>query len=106
MDEDGHNTGAWEKVVHDLAAMCGLNVPESKFEKSRIYSSQKWLDSISLAIETAHHFGIKESDAQLMAQEITMIVRENWESLARKYNISRGQLEDMRPAFSACYEEG
>ena len=41
-----------------------------------------------------------------MAQEITMIVRENWESLARKYNISRGQLEDMRPAFSACYEKG
>lgn len=30
---DDNDTGAWEKVVHDLAGMCGLNVPESKIEK-------------------------------------------------------------------------
>lgn len=30
---DESDTGAWEKVVHDLARMCGLNVPESKLEK-------------------------------------------------------------------------
>lgn len=30
---DDSDTGAWEKVVHDLARMCGLNVPESKVEK-------------------------------------------------------------------------
>lgn len=30
---DENDTGAWEKVVHDLAKMCGLNVPESKIEK-------------------------------------------------------------------------
>ncbi len=29
---DENNTGAWEKVVHDMARMCGLNVPESKLE--------------------------------------------------------------------------
>ncbi len=29
---DEWNIGAWEKVVHDLAKMCGLNVPESKLE--------------------------------------------------------------------------
>lgn len=29
---DENNTGAWEKVVHDLARMCNLNVPESKLE--------------------------------------------------------------------------
>lgn len=29
---DEWNTGAWEKVVHDLAKMCGLDVPESKLE--------------------------------------------------------------------------
>ena len=29
---DENNTGAWEKVVHDLAKMCGLNVPESRLE--------------------------------------------------------------------------
>ena len=61
--------------------------------------------SISLAIETAHHFGIKEPEAEIMAREILEIVRSNWERLAKKYNITRGQLEDMRPAFAACYEE-
>lgn len=29
---DETNSGAWEKTVHDLAKMCGLNVPESKLE--------------------------------------------------------------------------
>lgn len=30
---DEQNTGAWEMVVHDLAAMCGLDVPEATIEK-------------------------------------------------------------------------
>jgi len=30
---DEINSGAWEKVVHDLARLCMLNVPESKLEK-------------------------------------------------------------------------
>ena len=29
---DDTNVGAWELVVHDLAAMCGLDVPEAKIE--------------------------------------------------------------------------
>ncbi len=29
---DEYNAGAWEKVVHDLAQMCDLNVPEAKLE--------------------------------------------------------------------------
>ena len=29
---DEGNVGAWEKVVHDLVRLCGLNVPESKLE--------------------------------------------------------------------------
>lgn len=29
---DDMNVGAWEMVVHDLAIMCGLNVPEAKLE--------------------------------------------------------------------------
>lgn len=32
-NNDSQNIGAWEKVVHDLAKLCGLNVPESKLEK-------------------------------------------------------------------------
>lgn len=30
---DEYNMGAWEKVVHDLAKLCGLNVPESRLER-------------------------------------------------------------------------
>lgn len=30
---DDINVGAWEMVVHDLAVMCNLNVPEAKLEK-------------------------------------------------------------------------
>lgn len=30
---DENDTGAWEIVAHDLAALCGLNVPEAKLEK-------------------------------------------------------------------------
>lgn len=212
---DTNNTGAWEKVVHDLAQMCGLNVPESKLEtfsklgstflvkrfdrdgEKRIHfasamtllsktdgasaaDGSSYLDlvsiiksnganptadlielwkrivfnmavsntddhlrnhafilkkngwvlsplydvnpvpygdelslnvneydnriSIPLAIETAHRFGIKKEDAIRMADEITETVRKNWEKLAVKYRLSRGQIEDMRPAFSACYE--
>ena len=29
---DETNVGCWEKVVHDLAKICGLNVPESRLE--------------------------------------------------------------------------
>lgn len=36
---DENDTGAWEKVVHDLAKMCGLDVPESRLEKFSKYGS-------------------------------------------------------------------
>lgn len=36
---DESDTGAWEKVVHDLAGLCGLNVPETKLEKFSKYGS-------------------------------------------------------------------
>ena len=212
---DTNNIGAWEKIVHDLAHMCGLNVPDSKLETfsklgstflvkrfdregdKRIHfasamtllgktdgasaaDGSSYLDivsiiksnganpsadlielwkrivfnmavsntddhlrnhafilekkgwvlsplydvnpvpygdelslnvnendnriSIPLAIETAHRFGIKEDEAIRMAKEITETVRNNWEKLAIKYGMSRGKIEDMRPAFSACYE--
>lgn len=36
---DDYNSGAWEKVVHDLAKLCRLNVPESKLETFSKYGS-------------------------------------------------------------------
>ena len=60
--------------------------------------------SIELAISTAVRFGISETDAKDYAKDILTIVRENWEKTASGYGINRRQIEEMRPAFSACYE--
>lgn len=212
---DENNTGAWEKVVHDLARMCGLNVPESKLEtfskfgstflvkrfdrvgKRRIHfasamtllgktdgasaedgsgylemasfiksygSNPKgdlrelwkrivfnmavsntddhlrnhafiltktgWTlspmydvnpvpygDELSLnvseednriamdlALSTAVKYNIPEEEAVQIVQEITATVRNHWENLATHYKITRGQIEEMRPAFHECYK--
>ena len=212
---DENDTGAWEMVVHDLASLCGLNVPEAKLEKfsnlgstylikrfdrvlnkrvhfasamtllgktdgasaadgtsyldmaafiksygaqpkqdllelwkrivfnmavtntddhlrnhAFILTEQGWIlsplydvnpvpygeelslnvdeednsISIELAISTAVRFGISETDAKDYAKNILAIVRENWEKTASCYGLSRRQIEEMRPAFSACYE--
>lgn len=212
---DENDTGAWEMVAHDLAALCGLNVPEAKLEKFsplgstflikrfdrmgskrvhfasamtllgktdgasaadgssyldiaafiKSYGAQPKKDlgelwkrivfnmavtntddhlrnhafiltdkgwilsplydvnpvpygdelslnvdeednsiSIDLAVQTAVRFGISESDAEAQAEEILKIVRDNWEKTAARYGLTRRQIEEMRSAFSACYE--
>ena len=212
---DEYDVGAWEKVVHDLAKLCGLNVPESKVEKFskdgstflvkrfdrdgekrihfasamtmlgkndgassddgssyvdivdfiRAYGSSPKDDlielfkriifsmavsntddhlrnhgfilndkgwklsplydvnpvpygdvlslnidsydnsiSIDLAISSACYYDINECDAEAYADEILKMVKNNWEQLAKKYGINRDQIEEMRPAFSVCYE--
>lgn len=59
--------------------------------------------SIDLAIQTAVRFGISEEDAKNCAEDIRKIVRENWERTAADYGLTRRQIEEMRPAFSACF---
>lgn len=49
-------------------------------------------------------FGMTRADAEKFAGNMLKTVRENWQSLALKYGLSRGQIEEMRPAFSACFE--
>lgn len=211
---DENDTGAWEKVVHDLAKMSGLNVPESKVEKfsklgstflvkrfdregekrihfasamtllgktdgasaadgtsyldiagfikayganpkldlielwkrivfnmavtntddhlrnhAFVFTTRGWIlsplydvnpvpygdelsllvdeednsISIELAVQTAPRFGISEKDALVYAENILSVVRDNWEKQAKEYGLSRGQIEDMRPAFEICY---
>lgn len=212
---DENDTGAWEIVAHDLAALCGLNVPEAKLEKFspigstflikrfdrlgskrvhfasamtllgkkdgasaadgssyldiaafiKSYGAQPKKDlielwkrivfnmavtntddhlrnhafiltdkgwilsplydvnpvpygdelslnvdeddnsiSIDLAVQTAVKFGISKSDAEAVAEDVLQIVRDNWERTAAGYALTRRQIEEMRPAFNACYE--
>ena len=211
---DEYDTGAWEMVAHDLAFLCGLNVPEAKLEKfslfgstflvkrfdrikdrrihfasamtllgktdgasaedgssyldiadfiksngiqpkedlielwkrivfnmavsntddhlrnhAFIYKNKGWTLSplydvnpipygdelslnvdennnsidIKLAISVAIKFGITEEDANNYVNDILKTIRENWEKIARNYGLTRGQIEEMKPAFSACY---
>lgn len=211
---DENDTGAWEMVVHDLALLCGLNVPEAKIEKfskmgstflvkrfdrngnKRIHFSSamtlldktdgadasdgtSYLDiasfikssgarpredlaelwkrivfnmavtntddhlrnhaflftedgwilsplydvnpvpygdglslnvdeednsiSLKLVVTVAPRFGIDEKKASAYAEQLLRTVRDNWISLAERYGLSRGQIEEMRPAFSLQY---
>ena len=59
--------------------------------------------NIDLAIQTAVRFGISEMDATTYAKDILTIVKENWEKRAIVCGLSRRLIEEMRPAFSACY---
>ena len=211
---DENDTGAWEMVIHDLAELCGLHVPEAKLEKfsnlgstylvkrfdrilnkrvhfasamtllgktdgasaadgtsyldiaafmksygaqprqdlvelwkrivfnmavsntddhlrnhAFIFTENGWRLSplydvnpipygdelslnvdeednsinIDIAIQTAARFGISETDAKTYAKDILTVVKENWEKRATVYGLSRRLIEEMRPAFSACY---
>ena len=57
---------------------------------------------IELAVQTAVLFGIGKSDAQAYAAQLLETVRENWNKIASKYGLSRREIEEMKPAFSAC----
>ena len=179
--KDTSNVGAWEKVAHELAKMCGLNVPEAKLEKFSMLGRQdgdhdaSYLDivdfikaygtnvkadlvelwkrivfsmaisntddhlrnhgfvlvnggwqlsplydvnpvpygnelalcvdttdasiSVDLAIETAKYYGIDDEAAKKYARDILTTVKSNWESVAAKCGIGRGEIENLRPAF-------
>ena len=59
--------------------------------------------NIDLAIEASVRFWISETDATTYAKDILTIVKENWEKRATALGLSRRLIEEMRPAFSACY---
>ncbi len=73
-------------------------------ELSLLVDSEDNSIRVALAIQTAPRFGIMEKEAAIIAGEVLTIVRENWERLAKEYGLTRGQIENMRPAFSACYD--
>lgn len=55
-----------------------------------------------LAIQSAEYYGLSLEQAIQIVAEIKKIVSENWCSIAKKYGISRGEMERMEPAFREC----
>ena len=68
-------------------------------------TSDSNLIDLSLAIETASYYGLSVPEAKDEAVKICRVVRDNWEKLAARYGVSRGGIELMRPAFTACYDQ-
>lgn len=158
---DDFNSGAWEMVVHDLAKMCELNVPEARVEnfsklgttflvkrfdrngEQRIHFSSAmtmlgkkdgasatdgWALSplydvnpdiygedlslnvdednstidFDLEIEACGYYGLEKQEAIEIAERMKDIVKNNWRVFAKKYRISRGEIERMQPAFQIC----
>ena len=210
---DEIDSGAWEMVAHELASMCGLNVPEAKIEKfsklgttylvkrfdrnqeKRIHfssamtmlgktdgangvdgssyleivsflrangarpkqdieelwkrivfsmaisntddhfrnhgfvlSEEGWILSplydvnpdiygeylslnvdadnssidFELALEAAPYYGMGKKDALDVVNSTKNVINSNWRELAKKQNISRGEIERMAPAFREC----
>lgn len=59
--------------------------------------------SIQLAVSVAKYFDLEKEEAVNIANEIKLIVKDNWEMLAKKCGLSRNACEYMRPAFSESY---
>lgn len=78
-------------------------VPYGEYLALNVSEDDSSID-FDLAIETARYYGITQKEAERIVKEIATTVRENWERLASGYGLSRGNIEKMRPAFSACYE--
>ena len=73
---------------------------ESNVESVNVNDEDNSID-INLAIETSRFFQLDKNEAKNLAEKICLIVREGWEGTARRYSLSRGQIEIMRPAFDA-----
>ncbi len=54
-----------------------------------------------LAVDAAPYYGMEKDVATEIVDNVKGIVMENWQETAKKYGISRGEIERMRPAFNA-----
>lgn len=55
-----------------------------------------------LAIDAAPFYGVKKEQATELVAGIKNTVRDNWQLRAKKYGISRAEMDRMRPAFKEC----
>lgn len=57
-----------------------------------------------LALEAAPFYGVSAKQATQIVGDIKQTVHDHWRNLAKKYGISRGEIERMEPAFRECEE--
>lgn len=93
-----------EKTGWRLSPLYDVNPVPYGDELSLNISADDNRISFELAIENAFRFGLEQEEAADVVDSISEIVRENWEKLAAKYEISRTEIESMRPAFYECYK--
>ena len=55
-----------------------------------------------LAVLAAPYYEVSEEEAKSIVNEVKSIVRDNWINVAKKYGLSRGEIEHMEPAFREC----
>lgn len=60
--------------------------------------------SKDLLIEISTFCNITKEEANKEINKITKIIKDNWEKLAKSYKLTRNEIEEMKPAFSFCYE--
>lgn len=84
-----------------LSPAYDMNPQTDKDELSLNVNDEDNALNIQLAIETSKFFQLETAEAGRIAERICLIVRESWEGTARRYGLSRGQIETMRPAFGA-----
>ncbi len=89
-----------------LSPMYDVNPVPEGYELSLCINEDNPTISIALAVETAPYFDINKQDAAVMAKEIVLTIKSNWEKTAEKCGFSRAAIERMRPAFDECYNSG
>lgn len=62
------------------------------------------LIDFNLALSVAKLFDLTEKQAVEQLNDIKNIVESNWRKLARKYGLSRSEIESMSPAFDMTYK--
>ena len=62
------------------------------------------LIDFNLALSVAKMYGLTDARAKEELNEIKDIVENNWKKLAKKYGLSRSEIEEMAPAFEMGYK--
>ena len=93
------------KITHEKIANHMGTAREVVTRMLRYFQSEGMVKLTRGAVEIVDEAKLTASkEAKKIVDEISTIVRDNWERLASEYGLSRGSIEKMRPAFSACYE--